>query len=76
MRSAEPSSAKKDYKMYREPSDKDSVGIGMIARNGGLPPKGRMSYQPKTEAQTPAMPPNKASDLHSLMNDKLSLPRI
>jgi hypothetical protein len=41
LRSADPSSAKKDlYKMYREPSDRESLGIGNLVRNG-IPPKHR-----------------------------------
>lgn len=80
LRSAEPSvgSAKKDqYRMYREPGDNRSIGIGNLARNG-LPPKTRLSYQPREigEAYTPANAPNKASDLVNHMNGKVSLPRI
>ena len=82
LRSAEPSvgSAKKNqYQMYREPGDRQSVGIGNLARNGqNLPPKSRLSYQPKEigEAYTPGHAPNKANDLVSHMNSKVSLPRI
>jgi hypothetical protein len=43
LRSAEPSSALKEkYKMYREPGDNNSIGIGMLAKNA-LPPKNRPS---------------------------------
>ena len=49
LRSAEPSvgSAKKDqYRMYREAGDKNSIGIGNLARNA-LPPRSRISYASK-----------------------------
>ena len=82
LRSAEPtSSAKKDqYRLYREPNDRESQhsGIGNLARNA-LPPRNiRQSYQPKGvgEAYTPAMMPSKASDLVSHLKDRVSLPRI
>ena len=84
LRSAEPSvgSAKKDqYRMYREAGDKNSIGIGNLARNA-LPPRSRISYASKNglvgESQTPAYQPAKATDLinNQVKNDKVSLPRI
>ena len=64
--------------MYREPNDRDSLGIGLLARNAG-PPKSRQSHQPSGvggESATPAQAPSKASDLISHMNRNLALPRI
>ena len=43
LRSAEPSSAKKDlYRMYREPGERNSVGIGQLARKDGIPTRARL----------------------------------
>ena len=84
MRSAEPSvgSSKKDqYRMYREPSDKASIGIGNLAKNA-LPPRSRVNYASKKalggESQTPSINPSKAVDLvnNHIRGDKVSLPRI
>lgn len=75
LRSAEPSSAKKDlYRMYRDPNERNSIGIGQLARKDGIP--SRKSYGLKPESQTPGQAPSKASDLISNMKDKVSLPRI
>ena len=43
LRSAEPSSAKKDlYRMYREPGERNSMGIGQLARKDGIPTRARL----------------------------------
>ena len=64
--------------MNREPGDNNSVGIGMLAK-GALPPKNRLSNQPKPQGEpsTPAYNiSSKALDLIAHMNGHVSLPRI
>ena len=62
---------KKDYKLYREPNERDSVGIGMLARNGGGPARASLAHQMKPEAaMTPGVQPRKATDLVSNMNSE------
>ena len=76
LRSAEPSSAKKDlYHMYRDPNERNSIGIGQLARKDGIPSR-KAPYGLKPESQTPGQAPSKASDLTAHMKDKVSLPRI
>ena len=75
LRSADINSNKK-YKLYREPNDKDSVGIGQLAR-AQLPPKSRLSHGYKNsevhESNTPSVISGKALDLNK---EGTKLPRI
>ena len=62
--------------MYREPGDRDSIGVGNLAR-GQLPPKSRLSVAKRPtdihETNTPAVVSGKCLDL---MNPEFKLPRI
>jgi len=57
---------KKNYKLYRDPSDRDSVGIGHLAR-AQLPPRSKLSIVHKDSevhsTNTPAVISSKALDL-------------
>ena len=73
LRSAEVS--KKQYKLYREPGDRDSVGVANLAR-AQLPPRSRLSNAKGShihETNTPAVISGKALDLD---NNQMKLPRI
>ena len=73
LRSAEVS--KNKYRMYREPGENDSVGVGKLAR-GQLPPRSRLSLAQKDdihETNTPAALSSKALDLKG---PGIKLPRI
>ena len=62
--------------MYREPGDRDSMGVGNLAR-AQLPPSGRHSVAKRAsdihETNTPAMIAAKGLDL---LNPGVKLPRI
>lgn len=63
------------YRMYRDPSDKDSVGIANLARDQ-LQSKNRPSLNQELKSKdvvTPGLPPSKALDLYGA---GVKLPRI